>query len=60
MSALFDAYATGVQPAPGLVLGTFEPHQGKFRLRIDAIGANQASTGAKYLWGLDCVVPEQP
>ena len=56
----FDGYAAGVQPAPAFTLGAFEPRDGKFRLRLEVAGANPASTGAKYFWGLDCVVPEKP
>ena len=31
--ATFDGYAAAVQPAPAFVLGTFEPRDGKFKLR---------------------------
>lgn len=56
----FDGYAPGVCAAPALVLGTFEPRNGKYRLHIKVDGANPAAKGAKYFWGLDCVVLEKP
>jgi hypothetical protein len=56
----FDGYAPSVQPAPAFVLGTVAPRDGKFTLRIEVAGANPASKGAKYFWGLDCVVLEKP
>lgn len=56
----FDGHAPGVQPGPALVLGTFEPRDGKFRLRLEVAGANPASKGAKYFWGLDYVILEKP
>jgi hypothetical protein len=56
----FDGCAPSVQPAPAFVLGTVAPRDGKFTLRIEVAGANPASKGAKYFWGLDCVVLEKP
>ena len=56
----FDGYAPGVCVAPDLVLGTFESRNGKYRLRVEVDGANSAAKGAKYFWGLDCVVLEKP
>ncbi len=59
VAAPFDGYAATVQPAAAVVLGAFEPRDGKFRLRIEVVGANPASKGAKYFWGLDCVIIEK-
>jgi hypothetical protein len=56
----FDGCAPSVQPAPAFVLGTFAPRDGKFTLRVEVAGANPASKGAKYFWGLDCVILEKP
>ncbi len=56
--ATFDGYAQSVQPAPAFVLGTFAPRDGKFRLRVEVAGANLAAQGAKYFFGLDCVIAE--
>ena len=60
VTATFDGYAAGVQPAPACVLGTFAPRDGKFTLRAAVAGANPAALGAKYYFGLDCVVLEKP
>ncbi|MES2657614.1 MAG: glycoside hydrolase family 172 protein [Verrucomicrobiota bacterium] len=57
---MLDGHADSVQPAPALVLGVFEPRDGKFTLRVEVAGANPASTGAKYFFGLDCVLLEKP
>lgn len=59
IAPLFDGYAEGVGPAPAFLLGTFPPRDGKFTLRIEVAGANPLSRGAKYYFGLDCVVLEQ-
>ena len=55
---LFDGYADKVEPAAPLQLGTFTPDNGRFILRVKVIGTNPQSGGAKYLFGLDCVVLE--
>jgi hypothetical protein len=44
---------TAVQAA--LPLGVFAPRAGRYTLRLEVTGANPAATGAKYLFGLDCV-----
>jgi len=54
--SLFDGYAPAVQPAPALDLGVFKPKDGKFILTVEVEGANTASVGARYYFGLDCVV----
>jgi hypothetical protein len=56
--ALFDGYSDKVEPAAPLQLGTFTPDNGRFILRVKVVGANPQSSGAKYLFGLDCVVLE--
>ena len=45
-----------MQPAPAFPLGLFAPHDGKFTLRAEVMGANLAAKGAKYFFGLDCVI----
>ena len=60
VAATFDGYAAAVQPAPAFALGVFEPRDGKFRLRVEVAGANPAAKGAKYFFGLDCVILEKP
>ncbi len=60
VAALFDGWAASVQPAAAFPLGVFEPRGGKFRLRAEIAGANPAATGAKYFFGLDCVILEKP
>ena len=60
VTGMLDCHATGVQPAPAFVLGVFTPHDGKFSLHVEVAGANPASIGAKYFFGLDCVTLEAP
>jgi len=55
-----DGYAPEVQPARPLNLGVFQPRAGGFKLRVEVTGANPASTGAKWLFGLDCLALENP
>ena len=52
----FDGYATDVQPADSLKLGLFTPENGGLKLRAEVTGANPESVGARYFFGLDCVV----
>jgi hypothetical protein len=52
----FDAYhGTAVASGP-IELGRFQPKDGKIRLRVEAVGSNPQSKGAKYFFGLDAVV----
>ena len=51
-----DGYAPTVQPAAPLKLGTFTPENNKFILRAEVTGTNPASKGARYFFGLDCVL----
>ena len=59
-AATLDGYAPNVQPAAPLKLGSFTPENGKFILRAEVTGANASSKGAKYFFGLDCVILEKP
>jgi hypothetical protein len=56
----FDGYAKDVRPGPKMDLGVFQPRNGKFTLRAEVTGAHPASTGAKYFFGLDCVMLSKP
>ncbi len=56
----FDGYASKPIPTGAVNLGVHEPRDGKFILRVEVVGTNPASTGAKYLFGLDAVVPDKP
>lgn len=58
--AAFDGYADTVQPASPFVLGVFKPKDGKLSIRAEVVGTNPASRGAKYYFGLDCVILEKP
>ena len=60
VESTLDGYANSVQPSPDFVLGTFAPQNGKYQLRIAIAGANSASKGARYFFGLDCVTLEKP
>jgi hypothetical protein len=55
-----DCRAAAVQPAPAFVLGVFAPRDGKLTLRAEVAGTNPAAIGAKYFFGLDCVMLEKP
>jgi len=56
----FDGYAAKPAPTGPINLGVHEPKDGKFVLRAEVIGANPASTGLKYFFGLDAVVLNKP
>ena len=56
----YDAYSAPAVASGPIELGTFEPADGKLRLRVEVVGANPASKGAHYFFGLDCVVLGQP
>jgi hypothetical protein len=56
----FDGYADSVKPSAAFPLGTFAPQEGRFRMKIEVAGANAGSKGAKYYFGLDCVVVTEP
>jgi hypothetical protein len=58
--ATFDGYAANPVPTGPIDLGMHEAKDGTFVLRAEVIGTNPASTGAKYFFGLDAVVLEQP
>ena len=58
--ATFDGYAEKPAPKGPINLGVHEPKDGKFILRAEVIGANPASTGEKYYFGLDAVLLEKP
>jgi hypothetical protein len=51
----YDAYdAESVLSGP-IVLGTFQPKDGRFLLRVEVVGANPAARGAKSYFGLDAL-----
>ena len=54
----FDGYAPKVMPSGPVSLGTFEAREGILVIRVEVAGANSAATGAKYFFGLDCLVLE--
>lgn len=56
----FDGYSPDVTPAPPVELGVFLPVNGKYVLRFEVTGANPAAEGARFYFGLDCVVLEGP
>jgi len=60
VAATLDGYAPKVQPAAPVRFGVFTPENSKFILRAEVTGANSQSVGAKYLFGLDCVILEKP
>ena len=60
VEATFDGYAAKPSPTGPIHLGVHEPKDGKFVLRAEVIGANPASTGPRYFFGLDAAVLEKP
>jgi len=56
----FDGYAAQPAPAGPIDLGVHEPRDGKFILRVEVSGANPASNGARYYFGLDAVLLKEP
>jgi hypothetical protein len=56
----FDGFAVNPAPSGPINLGVHEPKDGTFVLRAEVVGTNPASTGAKFFFGLDAVLLEQP
>ena len=57
-AATFDAWAVEVEPGGTIELGTFSPRDGRFLVRAEVTGANPRSAGARFFFGLDCLVIE--
>ncbi|SBW03502.1 glycoside hydrolase family 172 protein [uncultured Dysgonomonas sp.] len=51
----FDGYSKTVKHAEPLNLGIFAPVDGKIKLRIEIVGTNKLSQGARYMFGLDYI-----
>jgi len=49
----YDGYAASVSHSGEILLGTFTPVDGKFRIRVEVTGTNPATTGPRYYFGLD-------
>ncbi len=43
-------------PSGPIELGTFSPENGMYILKAEIVGTNEKTTGAKFFFGLDCVV----
>jgi hypothetical protein len=56
----FDDFGPKPVVAKPLDLGVFTPRDKHFRLRVEVVGANPASRGPKYYFGLDCVRAVKP
>jgi hypothetical protein len=56
----YDAYHASAVASGPIELGTFAPKDGKLLLRVEVVGTNPATTGARFFFGLDCVVLRQP
>lgn len=54
----FDGFASKVQLAPGVQLGVFTPQDAHWTIRAEVTGSNPLARGAKFFFGLDCVVLE--
>jgi hypothetical protein len=57
-STTIDGFAPKVQLAPGVQLGVFKPQDGHWTVRAEVTGSNPQSSGAKFFFGLDCVILE--
>ena len=55
-----DTYHAAAVAGGPVELGTFAPKNGKLLLRVEVIGCNPASLGARYFFGLDCLVLKRP
>ncbi|MFV0418388.1 MAG: glycoside hydrolase family 172 protein [Dysgonomonas sp.] len=51
----FDGYNRTIKHSDAINLGTFSSESGKIKLKVEIIGANKQSQGAKYMFGLDCL-----
>ncbi len=60
VARIFDGCAPKVRPAAPVILGLSEPRDRKFKLRLEVAGTNPAAIGAKYYFGLDCLIMEKP
>ena len=60
VEAPFDGYAGQPTPSGPINLGVHSPRDGRFILRAEVVGANPASTGGKYFFGLDALQLEKP
>lgn len=56
----YDAYNPDPIASGPIELGTFTPKDGVLILRVEIVGTNPASTGARYYFGLDCVTLGEP
>jgi hypothetical protein len=56
MGTPFDGFAAGtVLVSNELDLGVVELKKGANTLRIEVVGTNPSTTGARYMWGIDYV-----
>ncbi|MGA2498768.1 MAG: glycoside hydrolase family 172 protein [Tepidisphaeraceae bacterium] len=55
----FDSFAPRAVASGPIELGSFEPKDGAFVLRVEVVGANAQSKNSKSFFGLDCVVVEK-
>jgi hypothetical protein len=56
----FDAYSQNVVLSGPIDLGTFEPKEGQFVLRVEVVGANPSSKNSRSYFGLDAVTLTKP
>lgn len=58
--AAFDGYAGQPAPSGPIPLGVHEPVDGKMLLRVEVVGTNPESTGARHYFALDAIKLESP
>lgn len=56
----FDSYSAPVVLSGPIELGTFEPKDNQFILRVEVVGANKDSKNSKSFFGLDAVTLTKP
>ncbi len=56
----YDAYDHAPVASGPIDLGTAEPKDGKFTLRVTVTGSNPAAKGTRSYFGLDCIVLSKP
>lgn len=52
----FNGYSNKVELASPITLGKHAPQNGKYLLNITIKGTDEKSVGARYMWGLDCII----
>lgn len=55
---VFNGYSNKVELSDAISLGDVVPDDGKYNITITIIDTDGRSVGARYMWGLDCLIVE--